>query len=200
MPDLFRNILVVTETELMQTGCFKSVASLRGKIQRGNAMWVQSYKKVRRASKGSPALIAYDQLPNKVKGLIKDPRKKPHLLELFHKKDIDAEKYFTNCGLSEKLIQQYTLNAEILEAAIALKEARTNIRRSLGIKMIDLMKTVVSDIHHYNQVLHIKHTLPKSVPRFRDLINEFLKPCEHSFNYACLISGKVGNKNRNKND
>ncbi len=197
MPHLFNDIVVVTEKEIMETGLFKSVEALRKKASRMNRLNDLVYKKVQRAAPGKGVLYDYASLPSDVKSVL--PK---HLLEQFYGMVESASSYYQFRNLKKKQRDQYTVNAQALIAAIRLKDAREQFRRSLTVPLKGVMQTVVFDVHDFNSVLQekygVKHTLPKSVPRFRRLMNEFLKPCEHPFNYACLLSGKIGNSNKKR--
>lgn len=204
MPQEWNNIWVVTQDELVPK--FYTEDSLRQSIVRfSNKPY--GIKKVQSGGNGRKMLIAFDSLDKHIQDAIGDPRKLHHIMEMFYSVDSEAVRFFTSAieGIGYlKLVQQeeYITNASVLKAALLLKSARENERRTKGGSMKGILPSICADITSFNNVLekrhNVKHTLPSSERWLKDALKAFAKPYNNGFNYPSLISGKLRNTNAQK--
>lgn len=206
MPHLWNDIYVVTAAELAPW--YNNLDVLQKHITRHKDK-TYGIKKVCSGGNGRQLLIAYDSLSADIKNTLGDPRKPAHLMELFYSTDNGAVDFFqthkTEDGspLRFALQEEYITNASVLIACARLKDAREKERRSKSISLKGVMATIVNDATSFNKTLkekhQVEHTLPSSEKRFKIVFKNFLKPCgELPYNYASLISKKVGNQNSRK--
>lgn len=97
----------------------------------------------------------------------------------------------TNLDLTPEKIQEYVVNASVLNCCIKLYDRAAAYRKLMGEKydwnMMTGVVKILKDVYH--------HTLPESTLRFRKKVNEYRQG-----GYAALISGKFGNQNKRKVD
>lgn len=202
MPHEWNNAWVVTADELVPR-FYNTLKTLQSAVLRYKDK-DYGLRKLQSGGKGRPMLIAYDSLPKEIQDEIGNPAKR-EFMEKFYDIDKEADRFFSaytfDDGTRLKVIhkEEYITNASMLKACAELKRAREFERRTKGGSMKNIMKTVLSDAMHFNQFLKARyqtqHTLPTSLKRFKELFKEFTKP-ETGYNYACLISKKHNNKNR----
>lgn len=199
MPYLWNNILVVTKDELVPA--FYSVSNLSETIRRYKPK-TYGIKRVQLGGNGRQMLISYDSLPAEVQNAIPDPRKCDHILERFYKEDGEAVRFYTNYSddygrLSMDLQERYIINASVLKAVCALRQARIDDRRNKKGSIANVASTLCSDAHSFQKTLlakyNVQHTLPENQRCFMDGLNAFEKD-----SYKSLISGKRGNQNTRK--
>ena len=209
MPLEWNNILCVTKDELIpdHVNCLDT---LKSEIRRYKDK-PYGIKKVRSGGNGREMLIAFDSLRQDIQLALGDPRRISNPMELFYKVDKGAVDYYTTyrfedgMPLSIEHQDEYITNASVLAAAIALKAARENERRSKGGSCTGVMDTICRDVVLFNKVLHTKHqashTLPASAKRFKEAFKLFATPPHGDssrYHYESLISGKLRNENRRK--
>lgn len=201
MPFEWKNTWVVTVAELVPD-FYNKEATLRQDVSRYRTK-DYGIKQVQLGGNGRQALYDFYSLPQEMQNALGgDPKKITNPLELYYKTDKAAVEFFGNYRFDDdtplKLQHQdeYITNASVLRAAIELKAARENERRSKGGSCKRIMATICSDVALFNKVLRLKHnaqhTLPASEKRFKETFRLF----SNGFNYGCLISGKLKNENR----
>ncbi len=198
--EFYKRILCVTFEEL--TGGEQPIVTgqtLMKNVQRGNIRCAR-----RGGGENTVALYEYASLPLKYKMKFESRYGKPDdILKAQELRDtvrIDEEarefyesfEYDLNgvqTRLSEKLIQEYTMNASVLgmlwkrmNELVATSNALGNGRRS------DLWDIVFAQSEKLRDVTD--HTLPKNLARLKEKMNQYKKD-----GYKVLISGKIGNKN-----
>lgn len=204
MPHEWNNIMVVTEAELVP-GWYSNLKTLQQEIHRHKDK-PYGIKKVQSGGNGRQLLVSFDSLPNEIKNGLGDPRKHNHVLEAFYKIDTGAVSFygdflFDGVGLPSKLQTEYITNASVLAACVELMLTRTAQRIQMGKKPKKIMATVLADAISFNATLQVKHgvqhTLPVSEKRFKEWFAAFNVPTgNYKYNYASLITGKLGNQNR----
>ena len=153
---------------------------------------------LRRGCRCTPALVEYSSLPDRFKEAFRtkygDPKEmmkseKPHLAI-----NADAKEYFEKAtlangkSLTDELIEQYTINASVLDllrdGLMAQKAGRKRLGNSTAIKW--------DAIHNTSEMLRrdFEHTLPAGKESLRRKLDEYMKE-----GFSCLISKKLGNSN-----
>jgi hypothetical protein len=175
----FNNILCVKAGWLIDEGII-SKSNYNTLKHRG---WL---KQMRRASKGNPALIAYDSIPDRFKDRIKeilgeDPYKITQKFGFREsiKPDEKARIYFSEFKLPdgdnlppEKQLE-YTANATILNAVHKEVNRIGAKRRNLGGSTGNIWENVAKNIEDIRN--EYGHTLPSNVRRLRDKLKNYLK-------------------------
>lgn len=153
---------------------------------------------LRRGCNCAPALVEYASLPERFRTRFVekygDPKEmmrkeKPHLAI-----NADAKEYFVAAklangkNLTDELIEQYTLNASVLDllrdGLMAQKAGRKRLGNSTAIKWEAIWQT--------SETLRkdFEHTLPAGKEALRRKLDEYMKE-----GFSCLISKKLGNSN-----
>lgn len=202
MPYEWNNKIVVTREELVPA-FYSSWRALRGQLDR----YKEKPYGIKRARQGKGlgncVLIDFDTLPSDIQAALGDPRRLNHILEKFYKPDPAAITFYTNekaggKGLAPDKQEEYIINAQVLNAAIALRDARIDehLKRT-GRRPKKLEDTVCDDVKSFNPVLKSKfgvcHTLPGNPRRLMDKIRNYERE-----GYGSLITGAFGNTNAAK--
>ena len=93
-------------------------------------------------------------------------------------------------------IEEYTINASVLNEVIRILNDRTGLRKSLGGSTAHLWDTVTGTVEKFRTRTNaqgqpeIWHTLPTNIMRLKSKINDYKK-----HGYVSLISRKFGNDN-----
>ena len=165
----------------------------------------------RGGGEGGQALIVYSTLPEKYRERFEmtwgNPEEliKKAMIKKTVRLDTRAREYYegytydmkgADTHLSDKLINEYTLNASVLNELVKILNDRTSVRKSLGGNMRNLWTTIQDSC----ELLRKKtsemsndgrgHTLPRNTLRLKAKINAYKRD-----GYAALISGKIGNQN-----
>lgn len=151
---------------------------------------------------GNYALVAVDTLPAAMKEAVKRAYPNLRIVRLVNwvreNYDYDQRAYafFSDpeqCGveLPRRHIREYTVNAGVISAAVALYNSAKAQHTVMGEAYDwDMMAEAIDVLKQ-----EYGHTLPTSTLRFRKKVAEFKKK-----GYACLISGKFGNQSARKVD
>jgi hypothetical protein len=152
---------------------------------------------------GNYALIIYDSLPAKYRQRYEqkygDPKEqiKQETMTDRLKPDAKAREFFeafsyrlkgVQTRLNDKLIAEYTLNAQVLNALIKEHNDRAVVSRALNNSRGDLWDILTESCERLRENYH--HTLPSNASRLRSKIAAYKRD-----GYAALISGKIGNSN-----
>lgn len=169
--------------EAVMTGsCFKKL-SARDKIRilrRGGGL-------------GTYALVEYATLPERYKQRFVAKYGDPVLNQIkdkmkFHIDQKACDWYFDEAnGVPSKLAEQYTVNASVLKQLSRKRAAMVRLRKTGGLGTAINREEILAESERLRR--ECGHTLPKSV-RLLDLIRRFDRE-----GYACLVSGKLGNRN-----
>lgn len=147
---------------------------------------------------GSYALIEYASLPERFKVRFEEKYGKPE--DIMKKEqaglpqDLDAQRYFyehilpNGEHIPEAKQEEYTINARVLNALQEMFNTQKVMRRACN----NNTPVIWGNIFKASEELRgtYGHTLPKSEARLRDKMREYAKD-----GYACLVSGKFGNRN-----
>lgn len=149
---------------------------------------------------GCYALIEYESLPPKYKARFVDKygnpaevlKEKPITEELVI--DGDARDFYRDqiladgTRISREKIDEYTVNASVLNVLKKLIDERRSTRRAHGAKASDFWDSILATSENFRQ--YPGHTLPAGKSQLQAKINAYKKQ-----GYAALISGKLGNAN-----
>lgn len=202
MPHEWNNMIVVTREELVPA-FYPSWNALRKQIERYRE---KKYGiKVARRGGGldGTILIDFDTLPIEIQRTLGDPRKLNHIMEKFYKPDPAAVAFYSDetaagKGLDPEQQEGHIVNAQVLNAAIALRVARIddNMKCS-GKRPKRLDETICEDVKTFNKVLEVKfnehHTLPEHPRRLAEKMFKYQRE-----GYGSLITGVFGNQNAAK--
>jgi hypothetical protein len=201
MPFEWNNTWVVTVEDLVPIH-YNTLASLKKSVSRYRNK-EYGIKQVQIGGNGRKALYDFYSLDVEIQNAMGgDPKKVTNPLELFYKTDRKAVDFFTSfrfgdeTALSLEYQDEYITNASVLRAAVELKMARENDRKSKGGSCKGVMTSICNDVVLFNKILktkhQVQHTLPGSEKRFKEVFREF----ENGFNYSSLIKGTHQNQNR----
>ncbi len=195
--EYYGNTLCISAPELVGNGIM-SQSNYQKMVTRGR---IDVARRGGGAS-GCTALIAVDSLPTKYLDKVKEqfPGGPEVRLQGWvtsnYEVDQRAIAFFsnprqTNLDLTPEKIQEYVVNASVLNCCIKLYDRASSYRKLMGEKydwnMMTGVVKILKDVYH--------HTLPESTLRFRKKVNEYRQG-----GYAALISGKFGNQNKRKVD
>ena len=153
-------------------------------------------------AQGNYALVVVDSLPRTYKAKIQELYPDGNLTHLKewvcsnYETDQTAVAWFhdkqkTGIDLPEDKIQEYIVNASVLNCCISLYERAATAQKLFGGKYNweQMAKAIEALREEYG------HTLPASTLRFRKKVNEYRRD-----GYGCLISNKFGNQSARKVD
>lgn len=149
---------------------------------------------------GCYALIEYESLPPKYKARFVDKYGKPE--EVLKEKPISEELVIDSNArdfyreqiladgsrLPQEKIDEYTVNASVLNELVRLINDRRSMRRAHGGKAADFWDSILVTSEGFRE--YPGHTLPAGKSQLQSKINAYKKD-----GYAALISGKLGNVN-----
>lgn len=190
----YNNILCVSYNEIVPS--IYSFDAFRKAIERGKI------NRVRRASFESPALIEVASLPEKILSKLRekygenfDKAAETDSLEGFYKLSQEALEFYRNwkttedLRLSDKLIEEYTVNASVLIALRKYYNYRFTYIKSRGGSTSGLWKNVSAIVSCLRN--KVQHSLPENPRRLKQKLEEF-----ETKGYAALVSGKISNSNK----
>lgn len=201
MPHIWNNLVVVTKDELVPVW-FRTENTLKSTIAR-YADKPYGIKKVQKGGNGRQLLISFDSLDAVMQDGLGDPRKLNHILDRFYKTDGKAVDFFKRYRFADGTYldiayqERYIINANVLQAVVALRAERESQRRTKGHSLKGILNTLLDDVVSFNEILEkkygVKHTIPSGDKQFKKVLNDF-----DGINYESLISGKHKNKNNLK--
>jgi hypothetical protein len=167
-------------------------------LRRGNIQRVK-----RGGGEGSCALIVYNSLPEKYRKRYEEKYGEP--VEQFKKAamkdkmklDDKARQFYEDfeyclngvqTHLSEKLKDEYTINASVLNVLVRDLNNKGTLTKMLNNSRRDLWGIITGSSEKLREVYG--HTLPNNNARLKDKINRYKKE-----GYKSLLSGKIGNSN-----
>lgn len=194
--EYFGNTLCISARELvdasvMTQGNYSKLA------QRGRINVVRPGKGL-----GSYVLVAVDSLPSKYKAKVEelypdgDRTRLAGWVKSNYETDQSAVAFFhdkaqTGIDLPADKIQEYIINASVLNTCIVLYNRASTAQRLFGGKYNwEQMAATIESLRD-----QFGHTLPASTLRFRKKVAEYKRD-----GYSCLISGKFGNQSARKVD
>ncbi|PKQ69358.1 hypothetical protein BZG01_00020 [Labilibaculum manganireducens] len=195
--EYYNNILCVEGGWLYGAGDVMSKYSYDANIRRG---WI---KVERRACKGTPALIAYDSIPERFKKVIVDKFGDPHKTTKHNQfksyivPDAEALEFYSayrlpdGRALPEKAIQEYCTNASFLNALLKVESNKGSQRRALGGSARGIWEKLASVVDRLKD--EYPHTLPANSRRLKDRLKAYKKD-----GYMSLVHKNYCNDNSRK--
>lgn len=162
-------------------------------------------KQLRRACKFHSGLIEWDSINRHWQSCLilkfGEPKKiaQKQLFEKYYLIDVAANRFYRGYifgeerrKLSEELIDEYTMNASVLNALKIIKEQSRTIRKNLGEQTVgNIWPMVTQEINDFRAI--VPHTLPPSQEALRKKYAQYEK-----VGYKSLISLKLGTSNAAK--
>lgn len=190
----YKNILCVQYLEIVPSILSKDAYKRQVKSKKIN--------RVRRASFESPALIEVASLPEKIQAKLREKygenfelaADRDSLASIYRRDAMALEFYRAwtkedGSHLGASLIEEYTVNASMLAALRIYYNKRASYITSRGGTTKGLWANVAHIISSLKSTTG--HTLPENHRRLKQKLEEFEKR-----GYASLVSGKVGNSNK----
>lgn len=154
--------------------------------------------------KGNEALVSWKCLPPDWQSICREKLGNPEAdynpLQKYFQISPDAKAFYDTYQfendeyLTAKQRGQYTINASVMEAVIALKANRSAQRKSRGGNLKGLWDGLAADVvsfqDHLKQMGHIPHSLPSSTKRLKMRYDAFRK-----FSYESFVDGRNNNSN-----
>lgn len=182
------------EPAIMPAGTLKSLLSRHPKMYARNGRGLNGHALIYYSSiparyrqrfeekKGDPATILKDESMKEIITIDSEAR---HFYDAYR-----YDKGGISTALTTSKIEEYTINASVLNHLIYTLGKRKGNRNSLGnpTTRTRLMDTVMGDVEQLRATYG--HTLPANVARLTEKIRQY-----KSDGYGCLISGKLGNEN-----
>lgn len=194
----YYNSTLAVEPQWLEEQGIVSVLNLKVMRHRGQV------KQLRRACKGTPALVEYESLPERYKQTIVERFGDPRVttkhnrfidyLELDQQANVFFNSYTLDNGfpLPEKTILEYIANSVVLNAIKRMVNERSTRMHALGgkaSKIWDNMAQIISELPKHTY----PHTLPNNVRRLKDKYNQYVQS-----GYQSLIHKGFCNKNSEK--
>ena len=197
--EYYNKMLCVTREELcMGTDPVMKQGTFNTNLYRGHLVSVNNG-----GGEGNYTLYAWSSIPQKYKARYMerygDPeqRMKEAMMRNRIKLDSEAREWYEAFTyekngkqehLTEKLIEEYTINASVLKELLKMMAQRRAIRQSLNGSMGGAWEVIYQSSETMRK--EYQHTLPQNEARLKAKIKAF-----KADGYKSLISGKVGNKN-----
>lgn len=162
-------------------------------------------RKLRPQSPGFPMLVTWDSLSMSwrdalVKAFGAPPEKvRVPLFESKYERDAKALAFFSSCltkagvALTDEAIEEYTVNASVLNTLYKVYTERVGYRRSLRGSIKTAWEATADECNRVRE--KFGHTLPTNASRLRQKLNEYKKN-----GYKVLIHGGWGNDSARKVD
>lgn len=193
--EYYNNMVCVGYQDLAAIMPYNTLSTL---VKRGRVERIK-----RGGGEGSPALIVYSSLPEKYRTRFQQQVGDP--VEIMKEKmikdslriDTEAREFYesfkywlngTETHLTQKLVEEYTINASVLRELLRLTERRSALRKSMGGSMRSVWDGITASSEKLRETYH--HTLPTNEARLKDRIKAFKED-----GYKSVISGKIGNQN-----
>lgn len=195
---LYESNIAVTVAELTDpdNGAIMSYSNYKKLAIRGSLS-------ILRPGKGldHPALIDYHTLPERFRkkyvAKYGDPekviREKESMLEI----NEDARTFFSGhvlpdgSRLKEKFIDEYTLNASVLDRLVSMENTQRAARNMRNNRTPVSWEAIMEESDRLRDIHG--HTLPKGQARLRDKMRQYRRS-----GFECLVSGKLSNTNTAK--
>lgn len=172
---------------------------LRHRIEGG------TIKRLRMRGPNTPTLVKWDTLPRDWQKLLietfGEPQKqvRQSLFEKHFRRDSVAIEFYTNYQLQDgkflpdTVIDEYILNASVLNTVETIYKKRYELRKSLRGGVADIWTTVTNECNRFRDIQ--SHTLPANGASLRRKLKEYQKE-----GYEALIHGNFCNKSALKVD
>jgi hypothetical protein len=159
-------------------------------------------KKLRPNGPSSPMLVTWESLPMQWQTLLikafGEPKEKARksLFEKNYERDTKAMLFYSSHLVGEKHltndeIEEYTVNASVLNLIDKMNRDRLNYRKQLKGEVLNVWQSITNDANRFKD--SVAHTLPEYGDYLKRKLNKY-----KSEGYASLISGKKMNNNARK--
>jgi hypothetical protein len=183
--------------------------TLKSLIRRGKVHCIK-----RGGGEGSHALIVYNSLPDKYRKRYEKknggtPEELFKKAEMKDKMTVSKEargfyerfEYSLNgvqTHLSVRLIEEYTINASVLNLLICDLKDKVRMRKQTNNLNGNVWEIITGSLENLRETYN--HTLPNNLARIQDKIRKYNRPMvyneiKYPYNYISIISGKIGNRN-----
>lgn len=162
-------------------------------------------KRLRAQGPNTPTLVKWDTLPRDWQKLLVETFGEPQrqvrqsLFEKHYSRDSRAIEFYTNYQLTDgkllpdEVIDEYTLNASVLNTVERIYTKRYELRKSLRGKVQDIWTIVTNECNRFRDIQ--SHTLPANAASLRRKLKDYKKE-----GYEALIHGNFCNKSALKVD
>lgn len=162
-------------------------------------------KRLRAQGPNTPTLVKWDTLPRDWQRLLVETFGEPQkqvrqsLFERHYSRDPRAIEFYTNYQLTDgkllpdDVINEYTLNASVLNTVETIYKKRYELRKSLRGGVADIWTIVTNECNRFRDIQG--HTLPANAASLRRKLKEYQKE-----GYEALIHGNFCNKSALKVD
>ena len=162
-------------------------------------------KRLRQPGPNTPALVKWDSLQRDWQKLLietfGEPQKqvRQSLFEKYFSRDSRAIEFYTNYQLQDSkllpdtVIDEYVLNASVLNTVETIYKKRYELRKSLRGGVADIWTIVTNECNRFRDIQG--HTLPANAASLRRKLKEYQKE-----GYEALIHGNFCNKSAVKLD
>ena len=195
MMEMFNGKIAVTVAELTDNANGNAVMSMS---QYRHSIARQKVTVLRRGCNCTPALIEYDSLPERFQRAFVAKYGDPHELSRDDKPHLaindQAREYYAGVTLpdgkhlTQELIEEYTLNASVLDllrdGLMAQKAGRNRLGNTTPVSWDGIWQTSEMLREEFG------HKLPASKESLRRKLDDYMKK-----GFECLISKKLGNSN-----
>ena len=201
-PYEYHNDILGVQARYLFEGRNAADSSLRVIGERGLQLRIEKEytTRLRHAAPNTPMLVSWDSLHDAwQKRLIEvfgEPQRqvRQSLFEKNYRRDSAAYNFYLRFQkpngkfLETDAIEEYTINASVLNLIRLIYDKRKPFRKSLRGNTATVWETVVAECTRFKNVQY--HTLPENSRRLRDKFNQYSKE-----SYASLIHGGVCNIN-----
>lgn len=206
MAEQYNNILCIHASELIILDEKRNVGSEKGFIKEAKYNWMRKHgylTVVKRGGPGFSSLIEFDSMRKDIKdkyieiyGNPYDTADELNILEASIRPDERAFSFFqkyrygknNDISLPPKRIAEYTLNARVLNALIALKQNKKSLSVGGNSIKINLNANLTMLANSIREKEGLKHTLPESESKLMRKVSRYKKE-----GYGCLIRSSYGN-------
>lgn len=162
-------------------------------------------KRLRAQGPNQPALVRWDSLPRDWQKLLVETFGEPvkqvrqSIFEKHFQRDAAAIDFYTNYKLQDgkflpdTVIDEYTLNASVLNTVETIYKRRYELRKSLRGQVRDVWEIVSNECNRFRDIQG--HTLPANAASLRRKLKEYQRE-----GYEALIHGGFCNKSAQKVD
>jgi hypothetical protein len=162
-------------------------------------------KRLRMRGPNHPALVKFNSIPHDWQKLLVETFGEPQkqirqsLFEKHYSRDSRAIEFYTNYQLQDgkllpdDVIDEYTLNASVLNTVERIYTKRYELRKSLRGGVADIWTIVTNECNRFRDIQ--SHTLPANAASLRRKLKDYKKE-----GYSALIHGNFCNKSALKVD
>lgn len=207
IPYEYHNDQLGIRANVLISGKFADSTSLALIGERGLQHRIENghIKRLRMRGPNTPTLVKWDSLSRDWQKLLIETFGEPQrqvrqsLFEKHYSRDSRAIEFYTNYQLTDgkllpdDVIDEYTLNASVLNTVERIYTKRYELRKSLRGGVADIWTIVTNECNRFRDIQ--AHTLPANAASLRRKLNDYKKE-----SYSALIHGNFCNKSALKVD